>query len=39
VLLVADSPDSGVAEVTLMVRPLGSLLAGIERMKALLESA
>ena len=39
VLLVADSPDGGVAEVTLMVRPLGSLLAGIERMKAHLESA
>jgi len=37
VLLIADSRDGRVAEVTLMVRPLGSLLAGIERMKVLLE--
>jgi len=39
VLLVADSPLGGVGEVTLMVRPLGSLMAGIERMKVLLEAA
>jgi hypothetical protein len=38
-LLVADSPAGGLGEVTLMVRPLGSLMAGIERMKVLLEAA
>jgi hypothetical protein len=35
-LLVVAGPDGSVCDVTLMVRPLRSLLAGIERMKALL---
>lgn len=35
-LLVAAGPDGSVCELTLMVRPLRSLLAGVERMKALL---
>jgi ketosteroid isomerase-like protein len=35
-LLVVASPDGSVSELTLMVRPLRSLLAGVERMKALL---
>jgi hypothetical protein len=36
VLVVVARSDGRVAELTLMVRPLRSLLAGIERMKALL---
>jgi SnoaL-like domain len=39
VLLIVGTSDGGVSEVTLMVRPLRSLLAGIERMKVLLETA
>jgi hypothetical protein len=35
-LLVVARPDGSVSDLTLMVRPLKSLLAGIERMKALL---
>jgi hypothetical protein len=35
-LLVVAGPDGSVSDLTLMVRPLGSLLVGIERMKALL---
>jgi hypothetical protein len=35
-LLVVAAPDGGVVELTLMVRPLRSLLAGIKRMKVLL---
>jgi hypothetical protein len=38
-LLVVGGSDGGACEITLMVRPLRSLLAGIERMKALLEAA
>jgi len=38
-LLVVDAAGGGVAEVTLMVRPLKSLLAGIERMRSLLQAA
>ena len=37
-LLIADAPGGGVGELTLMVRPLRSLMAGIERMKVLLEA-
>jgi SnoaL-like protein len=36
VLLVVGATSRPAAEVTLMVRPLGSLLSGIEQMKALL---
>jgi hypothetical protein len=36
VLRVLAGPDGAPADVTLMVRPLGALLAGVERMKALL---
>jgi ketosteroid isomerase-like protein len=36
VLLVVAAPDGPASDVTLMVRPLSSLLSGIERMKALL---
>lgn len=36
VLMVVGGSDGSVSEVTLMVRPLRSLLAGIERMKLLL---
>jgi hypothetical protein len=35
VLLVLTAPAGRVVDVTLMVRPLASLLAGIERMKVL----
>jgi hypothetical protein len=36
VLLVVGTPGGPASDVTLMVRPLSSLLSGIERMKALL---
>jgi SnoaL-like domain len=36
VLLVLAPPGGRASDVTLMVRPLASLLAGIERMKVLL---
>jgi hypothetical protein len=36
VLLVVGAPGGPASDVTLMVRPLSSLLSGIERMKALL---
>jgi hypothetical protein len=35
-LRVIAAPDGMPADVTLMVRPLGALMAGVERMKALL---
>jgi SnoaL-like domain len=35
-LLVAARPDGSICDLTLMVRPLRSLLAGVERMKVLL---
>jgi hypothetical protein len=35
-LLVVAGPDEAVRDLTLMVRPLRSLLAGVERMKALM---
>jgi hypothetical protein len=35
-LLVVATPDGQVGELTLLVRPLRSLLAGIEQMKVLL---
>jgi SnoaL-like protein len=35
-LLVVTAPDGSVCDLTLMVRPLRSLLVGMERMKALL---
>jgi hypothetical protein len=36
VLRVVAGPDGSVSDLTLMVRPLKSLLVGMERMKALL---
>jgi hypothetical protein len=35
-LRVIAADDGTVTDVTLLVRPLGPLLAGVERMKALL---
>jgi hypothetical protein len=37
-LLVVAGADGAVSDLTLMVRPLRSLLAGVERMKVLLAS-
>ena len=37
VLLVVGAPDAPTTELTLMIRPLKTLLAGVERMKVLLD--